>query len=453
LTKHSNDGIIEGVKRDANEGLLSWKASERRKPLLLKGARQTGKTYLLKEFGENEYEQVHYFNFEQVPRLSQFFEKNLDPKRILSDLAIYSKAQIHPDKDLIIFDEIQTSNAALNSLKYFQEQAPEYHLAAAGSLLGVKLSSPGSFPVGKVNFLDLHPLTFLEFLDAVGESRYRKVLENTQDLHPYAEPFHEDLIDLLHQYYFVGGMPEAVKCYAQKRNPEEVRQIQCEVIDSYVLDFAKHAPTSDIPKLTLIWNSLPAHLARENRKFIFQAIKKGARAREYENALMWLEDAGLIHRASAVRKSQFPLKHYADRSCFKVYILDVGLLGAMAQTPTTALVERYRLFEEYKGALAENYIAQELIAFLGREELYYWRSEGGKAEIDFLIELEDRIYPLEVKSGIHPHARSLASYEKQFTPDLFLRSSLLNLKRDAKICNFPLYAVSLLRKPQGLFLK
>lgn len=451
MTRPRNARITEGMKRDAYQSLASWKTSERRKPLLLKGARQTGKTYLLLEFGKKEYEQVHYFNFEEVSKLGQFFEKNLDPKRILSDLAIYSKAQIRPQKDIIIFDEIQTCNAALNSLKYFQEQAPEYHLAAAGSLLGVKLSSPGSFPVGKVNFLDLHPLTFPEFLDALGESRYRKVLEETKDIVPYAGPFHQDLIDLLHQYYFVGGMPEAVKCYAEKRDPEEVRQIQREVIDSYVLDFAKHAPTSDIPKLTLIWDSIPAHLARENRKFIFSALKKGARAREYENALVWLKDAGLIHRASAVQKSQFPLKHYADRSCFKVYALDIGLLGAMAQTPTTAIVERYRLFEEYKGALAENYVAQQLIALLGREELYYWRSEGGKAEIDFLIELEDHIYPLEVKSGINPQSRSLASYANQFAPHFVIRSNLLNLKRDGKTSNLPLYAISLLGTPRDLF--
>ena len=419
--------------------------------MLLKGARQSGKTYLLREFGKNEYRQAHYFNFEEHSQLCKFFEKNLDPRRILSDLAIYSKSPIHPQKDLIIFDEIQTSNAALNSLKYFQEQAPEYHLAAAGSLLGVKLSSPGSFPVGKVNFLDLHPLTFLEFLDALGESRYRKILEETDEFRPYPEPFHKELVDLLHQYYFVGGMPEAVKSYAEKRNPEEVRQIQREIIDSYVLDFAKHAPASDIPKLTLIWDSLPRHLARENRKFIFSAVKKGARAREYENALVWLEDAGLIHRATAVQKSQFPLKHYADRNCFKVYALDIGLLGAMAQTPTTAIVERYRLFEEYKGALAENFVAQQFIAFLGHGGLYYWQSAGGKAEIDFLLELEDRVYPLEVKSGIRPHARSLGSYANQFSPDLLIRLNLLNLKRDAKICNFPLYAVSLLRKPGKLF--
>ncbi len=435
------------MKRDAYQKLVSWKVSERRKPLLLKGARQTGKTFLLKEFGKNEYKQVHYFNFEERPQLGQFFEKNLNPKRILSDLSIYSRSQINPESDLIIFDEIQTSNAALNSLKYFQENAPEYHLAAAGSLLGVKLSSPGSFPVGKVNFLNIHPLTFLEFLEALGESGYRKVLEDTSDFVPYAEPFHKELIDLLHQYYFVGGMPEAVKCYAERHNPEEIREIQREVIDSYILDFVKHAPISDIPKLTLIWNSLPTHLAQENRKFIFRGIKKGARAREYENALQWLEDAGLIYRANAVQKSQFPLKHYADRSAFKVYVLDVGLLGAMAQTSTTAIVERYRLFEEYKGALAENYVAQELMAFLGMPELHYWLSRGGKAEIDFLIELEDHIYPLEVKSGIHPHSRSLDSYDKQFSPSCLIRTSLLNLKQDAKTCNFPLYAISLLSKP------
>ena len=307
----------KNMKRDMYQSLVSWKTSERRKPLVIQGARQTGKTFLLKEFGKNEYAQIHYFNFEEHPQLGQFFEKNLDPKRILSDLAIYSKRKIHPESDLIVFDEIQTSNAALNSLKYFQENTPEYHLAAAGSLLGVKLSSPGSFPVGKVNFLNSYPLTFLEFLEALGESGYRKILEDTQDFVPYAEPFHNELIDLLHQYYFVGGMPEAVKCYAERRNPEEVREIQQEILNSYVLDFAKHVPTSDIPKLTLLWNSLPTHLAQENRKFIFRAVKKGARGREYENALQWLEDAGLIYRANAVQKSQFPLKHYADRSSFK----------------------------------------------------------------------------------------------------------------------------------------
>ncbi len=434
------------MKRDAYQSLAAWKQSPRRKPLLLKGARQTGKTYLLQEFGKKEYEQLHYFNFEEVPRLGQFFEKDLNPQRIISELAIYSKSQIRPDKDLIVFDEIQVSNKALNSLKYFHEQAAQYHLAAAGSLLGVKLSSPGSFPVGNVNFLDLYPLTFLEFLDALDESRYRKVLEETGNLVPYPDPFHRDLIDLLHQYYFVGGMPEAVKCYADSHDPQQVRQIQKEIIDSYVLDFAKHAPASDIRKLTLIWDSLPAHLARENKKFIFSAVKKSARAREYEYALVWLDDAGLIYRSSAVRKSRFPLKHYADRSCFKVYVLDVGLLGAMAQTPTTAVIERYRLFEEYKGALAENYAAQELIASLAGQKLYYWRDETGKAEIDFLVELQDRIYPLEIKSGTGTRARSLGSYAKQFSSKMLLRSSLLNLKQDAKICNFPLYAVSLVKK-------
>src|SRR3989338_2845467 len=435
----------KNMKRDMYQSLISWKTSERRKPLVIQGARQTGKTFLLKEFGKSEYAQIHYFNFEEQPQLGQFFEKNLDPKRILSDLAIYSKRQIHPESDLIVLDEIQTSNAALNSLKYFQENTPEYHLAAAGSLLGVKLSSPGSFPVGKVNFLNSYPLTFLEFLEALGESRYRKVLEDTKDFVPYAEPFHNELIDLLHQYYFVGGMPEAVKCYAERRNPEEVREIQREILNSYVLDFAKHAPTSDIPKLTLIWNSLPMHLAQENRKFIFRAVKKGARSREYENALQWLEDTGLIYRANAVQKSQFPLKYYADKSSFKVYALDVGLLGAMAQTSTTAIVERYRLFEEYKGALAENYVAQELRVFLRGQELYYWRSEGGKAEIDFLIELKDHIYPLEVKSGMRSHARSLSYYHQQFSPSFLIRASLLNLKRDAKMINLPLYAISLLK--------
>jgi len=431
------------MRRDIYEKLLAWKSSLRRKPLLLQGARQTGKTFILKEFGRNEYKNVAYCNFEEDPGLSQFFQRDLNPERILKELSIYMNLDIQPGEALIIFDEIQVSNHALNSLKYFAEQKNDVHIAAAGSLLGVKLSGPGSFPVGKVNFLHLYPLTLLEFLDAMGKSRYRKLLKDVDSPIPLAEAFHSYLIDMLRRYHFVGGMPEAVKNFAETGNARETREIQEEIIKSYVLDFAKHAPAADIPKLTLIWDYIPKHLAKENKKFLFSAIKKGVRAREYENALKWLEDTGLIHLANSVETVKHPLKHYANTGCFKVYALDVGLLGAMAKSPVELLAQGKRLFNEYEGAFVENYVAQQLVSHF-HQHLYYWRSKGGKAELDFLFEFEGNICPLEVKAGINPKSKSLKSYDLQFKPDRLMRTTLLNFKKDGKIYNLPLYAVSLL---------
>jgi predicted AAA+ superfamily ATPase len=431
------------MKRDIYAKLLEWKSSSRRKPLLLQGARQTGKTYILKEFGRNEYENTVYCNFEEDTDLDGFFQRSLNPERILSELSIYMSSEIRPERDLVIFDEIQVSNRALNSLKYFAEQKNDVHIAAAGSLIGVKLSTSGSFPVGKVNFSHLYPLTFLEFLDAMGETRYRNLLESIDEPVPLADAFHSHLIDLLRRYYFVGGMPEAVKHFTAAGNGREVREIQEEIIKSFVLDFAKHAPASDIPKLTQIWDSLPRHLARENKKFVFSAVKKGARARAYENALTWLEDADLIHRANVVETVKQPLKHYADSGSFKVYVLDVGLLGAMARSPVELLAQGERLFNEYEGAFVENFIAQQLISHF-HQPLFYWRSKGGKAELDFLCEFGDRICPLEVKAGINPKSKSLKSYDWQFNPASLARANLLNLRKDGKIFNLPLYAVSLL---------
>jgi len=409
----------------------------------LQGARQTGKTYILKEFGRSEYENTVYCNFEEDPDLDHFFQRDLNPERILTDLSIYMNLDIRPEKDLVIFDEIQVSNRALNALKYFDEQKNDIHLTAAGSLLGVKLSGPGSFPVGKVNFSHLYPMTFMEFLDAMGESRYRKLLETVDAPIPLADAFHSHLIDLLARYYFVGGMPEAVKYFAETGNGREAREIQEEIIKSYMLDFAKHAPAADIPKLSQIWNSIPKHLARENKKFVFSAVKKGARARAYENALTWLKDAGLIFLANAVETVKHPLKHYANTSIFKIYALDVGLLGAMARSPVEMLAQGERLFNEYEGAFVENYVAQQLFSHFG-QPLFYWRSKGGKAELDFLCEFEGRICPLEVKAGINPRSKSLKSYDLQFNPLRLARTNLLNLKKDGKIVNLPLYAVSLL---------
>jgi predicted AAA+ superfamily ATPase len=433
------------MKRDIYPELLQWKSSSRRKPLLLQGARQTGKTFILKEFGRNEYRNTIYCNFEENTGLDRLFQDDLKPDRILADLAIYMNMEIRPESDLVLFDEIQISNRALNSLKYFAEQRAEVHVVAAGSLLGVKLSGPGSFPVGKVNFLHLYPMTFLEFLVAMKESRYRKLLENADPFVPLTEAFHAHLIDLLRHYYFVGGMPEAVKHFTAKANGREIREIQQEIIKSYVLDFAKHAPVPDIPKLTRIWDSIPKYLARENKKFVFSALKKGARGREYESALTWLENAGLILRANAVSTAKHPLKHYTETISFKVYALDVGLLGAIAGSPVELMVQGKRLFNEYEGAFVENYVAQQLISHF-QHPLYYWRSRGGKAELDFLCEFADRICPLEVKADINPKSKSLKSYELQFKPSRLMRTNLLNFKKDGKICNLPLYAVSQLAR-------
>ena len=433
------------MKRDIYAKLLDWKSSSRRKPLLLQGARQTGKTYILKEFGRKEYENTLYCNFEENADLDGFFQHDLNPDRILAELSIYMNLEIRLGKDLVIFDEIQVSNRALTSLKYFAEQKNDVHLATAGSLLGVKLSGPGSFPVGKVNFFRLYPLTFLEFLDAMGESRYRNMLESIDAPVPLNDAFHSRLTDLLRRYYFVGGMPEVVKHFVETGNGREAREIQQEIINSYVLDFAKHAPATDIPKLTQIWDSIPKHLARENKKFVFSAVKKGARARAYENALTWLDDADLVHRAIAVETAKHPLKHYGDRTIFKIYALDIGLLGALARSPLDLLVQGERLFNEYEGAFVENYVAQQLVSHF-QQPLYYWRSKGGKAELDFLCEFGSRICPLEVKAGINPKSKSLKSYDLQFAPDFLARANLLNLRKDGKIYNFPLYAVSLLAR-------
>lgn len=432
------------MERNIYEQLIAWKNSKNRKPLLVQGARQVGKTYILKEFGNKEYSNVIYCNFEEDPDLRDFFKSSLNPHKVIEMLSIYKKQTIRPESDLIIFDEIQVSNNALNSLKYFNEEARSYHVVAAGSLLGVKLSNPKSFPVGKVAMLDLYPMTFQEFLTALGESRYRSFLENISAIEPLPQPFHEELTDLLRLYYFIGGMPEAVAVYAETKSFDEVRSIQNDILRSYALDFAKHAFVSDIPKLSLIWDSIPVHLARENKKFIFSAISKSARAREYENALRWLQDTGLIYLTYLVKNIRQPLRGFADRSIFKVFALDVGLLGAMARIPVDIIVRKNELFTTYNGAFVENYVAQQLVAS-NMQTLYYWKSESAKTEIDFLYEHKGSVFPLEVKAGINPKSKSLSSFAKRFDPSILLRSTLLNMKKDHKIVNIPLYAVGYLK--------
>ena len=430
------------MKRTVYKNLLQWKNSERRKPLVLRGARQVGKTFILKEFGSSEYERTAHFDFEEDPDLDDIFSGKIVPSEIIKNLSRLQGWTINPESHLIVFDEIQASNHALNALKYFQEKAPDYHIAAAGSLLGVKLSRAKSFPVGKVNFLDLYPMTLMEFLDACGKSGLREMIEEKTQPIPFAAPFHKELINMLREYMYTGGMPEAVNYYCQSGDLQGVREIQKEIINSFILDFSKHAPNSDIPKISLIWDSVPTQLARENKKFMFSAIKKSARAREYENAIEWLTNAGLILKSYCVSNAKRPLKGYMNREAFKVFMLDVGILSAMAGIPAEKVVRGDSLFNEYQGAFTENYVAQQLKA-MKTADLFYWKSEGKKAELDFLCEIGATVQPLEVKAGINPRSKSLKSYETQYSPPVLSRTNLLNLKQDGKVCNYPLYAISL----------
>lgn len=427
------------MKRDLYQQLLRWKKDPARQPLLLQGARQVGKTYLLKEFGAQEYKKVCYINFEEMPNCKAFFEQDLKPHRILRDLGIHLEMQITPSDTLIFFDEIQVCPNALTSLKYFCEQAPEYSVVAAGSLLGVKLSGAQGFPVGKVHFCHLYPMSFFEFLDAVGRPQLRALLEEIKTFEPMPEPHHQQLLDLLKTYFFVGGMPKPVLRYAQTADFGIVRETQEDILKAYVHDFAKHAPPSLVIKITQIWDSIPVHLGKENKRFTFSAIKKSARARDYEESLQWLVDAELIYKVHEITTPKLPLKSYSDLEVFKVYLLDIGLLGAMCRLPSRVIVEGDQLFVEFKGSLTENYVAQGLTSSLGTP-LYYWSSER-EAEVDFLVEWEGKAFPLEVKAGVSTKKKSLLIYQEKYHPPALSRSTAMNLKKDGVLCNYPLYLI------------
>jgi hypothetical protein len=430
------------MKRDIYKELLNWKDSELRKPLILRGARQVGKTYILKEFAKNEYENFVYLNFEDDPTLTDIFVHRFDKKKIISYLSSYGDVKISPGSSLIILDEIQASGNALNALKYFRENANEYHIAAAGSLLGIKLSGHKSFPVGQVNFLDLYPMLFLEFLDAVEKTALRDLIENSEDgFVSFPEPFHVELTGLLKHYYLTGGMPEVVSTYRRTNSFAMTRQVQKEVIDSYLLDFSKHAEKSDIMKISEIWRSIPLHLSKENKKFIFSAVKRSARARDYERALQWLLDAGIIHKCYNISQPKLPLEAYASTNIFKVYFLDIGLLGAMSNLSPGMVIKGDAIFSHFHGALVENYVVQQLKKkFKG--DLFYWTS-AGKAEVDFVFPINDRVVPLEAKAGINLKSKSLQVYKERYQPGIVCRTSLQNLRKDGIVCNFPLYAISL----------
>lgn len=426
------------MDRDVFKKLISWKNQSKRKPLLVRGARQVGKTFTIQTFGKMEFEQVFTLNFDERPNLKIFFQGDLNPKRIIRDLGIHFEKEILPGKHLLFLDEIQECPEALNSLKYFQEQAPEFHLIGAGSLLGVKLDHTKGFPVGKVEFLDMFPLSFLEFLDAVGKKKLKEMIETKSQPDPLLEPFHLELISFLKFYLIVGGMPEAVAQFVSNQNDlQTIRKIQKSILDAYVLDFAKHAPPSQVMKITTLWNTIPSQLAKENKKFIFSVIHENARAREYEEAFQWLEDAGLIIKAYRITTPKIPLEAYVDSKAFRVFHLDVGLLGSMSHLPPTAILEGNQVFMEFKGALTENFVAQELTT-LFHKRLYYWTS-GADAEVDFVIPTDTEFYPLEVKSGENKRKKSLLVFSEKYHPSLILRASPMNFHQDGTFLNIPLY--------------
>lgn len=426
------------MDRNISAQLANWRQSDRRKPLILQGARQVGKTHVVTEFGRSHYESLAYLNFEEMTGAANLFVETLDPQVLLQKFENYLDTSIQQEKTLIFLDEIQACPEALNSLKYFNEKSNEYHIIAAGSLLGVKLNNTKGFPVGKVNFLDMFPMTFFEFLDAIGKSRLRAMLEEIDQITPVSEPFHGQLTELFKMYLFVGGMPEAVAVYRDNKDYNQVREVHHEILRAYELDFSKHVNSpNDTLKISAVWHSLPQQLGKENKKFIYSILRKSARGREYEVAIQWLMDANLICKVNQVSTPAIPLKAYASPDTFKTYALDVGILGALCELKPQVILKREKLFEIFNGALIENVVAQEMTA-AHQQQLYYWSSEG-KAEVDFLMEHNGHIYPLEVKSGLSRYKRSLLAYKEKYKPHLICRASPHNLKQDADFVNYPLY--------------
>lgn len=425
------------MKRLLITALEEWRTKKDRKPLILRGARQVGKTWLLKEFGRKHFKDVCYINFEQKELLETIFEGVLSPARIIEQLSVYRGKKIIPRKTLLIFDEVQEVPRALTALKYFAEEAPEYAICCAGSLLGVALHEGTSFPVGKVDFLDLHPLSFKEFLMASGEEM---LVEHIMNGNRELAPFIPALIDYLKKYFIVGGMPAAVQKWLDSGDFFAVEDIQKNLISAYENDFSKHAPKGLIEKIRYVWNSIPSQLAKENKKFIFGLVREGARAREYEDALLWLSDAGEIIRTYNISKPDVPLKAYADLKAFKVFLLDVGLLRCLSGLSPKVILEGSRIFEEFKGALTEQYVCQELQLFKRLQTNYYWTSSS-KAEVDFLLSDGAKVIPLECKSGQNLNAKSLKSYKDRYSPSLALRTSLLPYEKNvpAGTTNLPLY--------------
>lgn len=415
--------------------LYKWKLKKKRKPLIIRGARQVGKTWVMKEFGKMYFENVVYINFDNNERMKNVFDIDFDISRIITALKIETKQKIEPDNTLLIFDEIQEVPKALTALKYFYENASEYAIVAAGSLLGVAMHKGTSFPVGKVDFLNLYPLNFKEFMIAAGEKDLAILLENNN--FDMINAFSSKYADLLRKYYYIGGMPEVVQTYLDTDDFDEVRIIQKELLTYYANDFSKHAPKETVPRIQMVWNSIPMQLAKENRKFVYGVIREGARAKEFELAIQWLIDCGLVHKSYRVKKPGMPLISYIDMSSFKLYFLDVGLLAAQGNIDARTLLEGNKIFQEFKGALTEQFVAQELVA--AGMELFYYTVENSSGELDFIIQKGMDIIPVEVKAEENLQAKSLKGFNKKFNPNISIRTSMSNYRKQEWMVNVPLY--------------
>ena len=425
------------MQRTIMKELIRWKQKRNRKPLLLKGARQVGKTWLMKEFGKKYFKNTAYINFDSGGRICQIFEEDYNVQRILQIINIETGVKIEPEETLIIFDEIQEAQRAISSLKYFCENAPEYAVIAAGSLLGVSIHEGTSFPVGKIDMLEVHPLSYLEFLKAMGEEGLAGQIE--QGNHEMMNIFSNKYIHLLKLYYYIGGMPEAVKDYVENGDIYEVREIQKRLLNLYENDFSKHTPKQELARIRLVWNSIPLQLAKENKKFFFGQIKQGARAKDFELAIEWLLDCGLITKVYRVSKPAIPLKAYTDFAAFKIYLLDVGLLGAMSELDAHSLLGGNELFMEFKGALTEQYVLQQLVA----ETVYtpYYFSASSHSEIDFMVQKEGNVVPVEVKAEDNLQAKSLKAYCKKHKPPYAVRTSMADYRKEDWMVNLPLYEI------------
>ena len=424
--------------RFAIEKLLKWKKNKKRKPLIIEGARQVGKTWLMQEFGRQYYKDTVYINFDSNSSMTELFSSDLNTDRLIMGLELYAGHKINPNNTLLIFDEVQEVPRALASLKYFCENTQQYHIICAGSMLGIALHHGTSFPVGKVDFLKLYPLSFKEFLMAMDKENFVKLLDN-QDFSMITN-FKQIYIDALKQYYYVGGMPEAVKSFAENKDFNEVRNIHKRILAAYEQDFSKHAPNDIVPRLRMLWNNIPAQLSKENKKFLYGLVREGARAKDYETAIMWLVDCGLVHKVSRVNSGNIPLKAYEDFRAFKLFISDVGLLSTMVGLSQRILIEGNNLFIEFKGALTEQFVCQQLktIEDIG---VFYYTNDRGSCEVDFIIDTGERVIPVEVKAEINLRAKSLKTYRERFAPEISVRTSMSDYKKEEWLVNLPLYAI------------
>lgn len=426
------------MDRNKLKDLIAWKNNPKRKPLIVRGARQVGKTWLIKEFGKMQYRQCIYINFEDATVLQDIFLNDFDINRIVQSLQIYARIQIVAEDTLIIFDEIQAAERGLTSLKYFCENAPQYHIIAAGSLLGMGLHSQVSFPVGKVNFMDLRPLSFYEFLNAMGEQQLVNALCNQE--WGTVSIFHQKLAEYLKIYLYVGGMPEVVETYIQSQDFDAVRSVQREILNAYEADFSKHAPFEVVPRIQMVWRSIPSQLAKENKKFVYGLIREGARAKDFELAIEWLCNCGLFLKSQRISKPAMPLIAYQDLPVFKLFLLDVGLLSAMCMMDARTLIEKDRIFTEFKGALTEQYVMQQL-RLNSENYIGYWTNDRSTSEVDFVFQHNNEIIPVEVKAETNVRAKSFKLFCEKYQPKKAFRTSMLEYKPEDWMTNLPLYGI------------